>query len=101
MTAKKEILTLAIGSALLASTSSATAMAVSDNPFELKTLSSGYMLAEADSALSNNDKSMDKDKMKDGKCSSNMDKSKDKKSMKENAGADSKLKDGKCSADKK
>ncbi|MBP6035291.1 MAG: hypothetical protein KA603_04055, partial [Azonexus sp.] len=72
----KSAITLAIGSAFLATATLAPIAHAADNPFSLTKLDSGYQLAAAD------------DKAKDGKCGE------------AKCGADKK-KDAKCGADKK
>ena len=73
MNATKKSMTVVIGSAFIASVA-ATSVNAAENPFAIKSLSSGYMVAEADKA-------------KDGTCGTG------------NCGADKKA-DGSCGADK-
>lgn len=75
MKASKKTLAVVVGSAFVASVA-ATAVHAAENPFALKTLSSGYMLADGH------------EKMKDGKCGTGK------------CGADKKKAEGSCSADK-
>ena len=76
MKATNKTLALAIGGAFVASIA-ATSVHAAENPFALKSLSSGYMLADAD-------------KMKDGKCGTG----------KCSAAKMKAMKDGSCSGDK-
>ncbi len=83
-------LALAIGSAFVASIA-ATSIHAAENPFALKSLSSGYMVADAE-------------KMKDGKCGTDKCSAAKKKAMADkakegNCSAD-KMKEGNCSAEK-
>ena len=87
---KKNIVSLAVGSAF-AATMLAPAAHAAGNPFDGAKLDAGYQVAQADTKTP--DAKCGADKKKDGKCGG--DKSKDGK-----CGAD-KSKDGKCGADKK
>jgi len=87
----KKALSIVMGTAFVASVSVTTAHAA-ENPFAIKSLHSGYMVADAD-------------KMKDGKCSTGKCGANKKKAMEEKAKEGSchadKAKEGNCSADKK
>jgi uncharacterized low-complexity protein len=78
---KKSIVSIAVGSAFVASAALAPAANAADNPFAGAKLDSGYQLAQADT------------KAKDAKCGA--DKKKDGKCGEGKCGADKK-KDGKC-----
>ncbi|HWU82140.1 MAG TPA: hypothetical protein VN063_01520 [Methylophilaceae bacterium] len=81
MKASKKTLAVVVGSAFVASIA-ATSVNAATNPFQAKTLSAGYMLADGS------------DKMKDGKCGTGKCGAEKKKMMEEKA------KEGSCSADK-
>lgn len=81
MKATHKTLALAIGGAFAASIA-VTSVHAAENPFALKSLSSGYMVADAD-------------KMKDGKCGTGKCSAEKMKKMK-----DGKCGTGKCSAEK-
>ena len=81
--ASMKTLALVIGGAFAASIA-ATSVNAAENPFAVKTLASGYMVADATDAT----------KMKDGKCSTGKCGASKKKAMEEKA------KEGSCSADK-
>ena len=81
MQASKKTLAVVIGSAFVASIA-ATTIHAAENPFAIKSLSSGYMVADAD-------------KMKDGKCGTGTCSAAKKKQMMEE-----KAKEGSCSAGK-
>ena len=83
MNATKKSMAIVIGGAFVASLA-ATTVNAAENPFALKSLSSGYMVAEADKA-------------KDGKCGTG--KCGADKKAEGSCGAD-KAKDGSCNADK-
>ena len=83
MNATKKSMTVVIGSAFIASVA-ATSVNAAENPFAIKSLSSGYMVAEADKA-------------KDGKCGTG--KCGADKKAEGSCGAD-KAKEGSCNADK-
>lgn len=87
MNAQQKTLALVLGSAF-AATVAITPASAAENPFALKSLSSGYMVAD------NHDAG---EKMKEGKCSTGKCGS----SMKKKAAAEAKAKEGNCSADKK
>lgn len=90
MKATNKTLALAVGSAFVAAIAATSIHAV-ENPFALKSLSSGYMVADAD-------------KMKDGKCGTGKCSAAKKKAMtekaKEGACSTDKMKEGACSAEK-
>ena len=75
MKASKKTLAVVVGSAFVASVA-ATAVHAAENPFALKSLSSGYMVADGG------------DKMKEGKCGTGK------------CGAEKKKAEGSCSSDK-
>jgi len=81
MKSTNKTLALAIGSAFVASIS-ATSVHAAENPFAVKSLSSGYMVADAE-------------KMKDGKCGTGKCSAEKMKTMK-----DGKCGTGKCGAEK-
>lgn len=87
MKASKKTLAVVVGSAFVASLAT-TAVHAAENPFALKTLSSGYMVADGH------------DKMKDGKCGTG--KCGAEKKTEGSCGADkaNKAKEGSCHADK-
>jgi len=86
MKVTNKTLALAVGGAFVASIA-ATSVHAAENPFALKSLSSGYMVAEAD-------------KMKDGKCGTGKCSAEKKKAAKEGACSADKAKEGACSAEK-
>ncbi len=86
MKSTNKTLALAIGSAFVATIASTTIHAA-ENPFALKSLSSGYMVAEAD-------------KMKDGKCGTGKCSAAKKKMMKEGSCHGDKAKEGSCTSAK-
>ena len=89
MTSQKKSVISALGGTLAATLIMMPAAHAGQNPFSLKPLSKGYMVAEADQAAS------DDDKMKDGNCSAEM-------MEKEGSGsADAKDHEGNCSAEMK
>ena len=92
---KKNIVSIAVGSAFIASAALAPVAHAADNPFAGAKLSSGYQLAQADTKADTKtrDASCGADKKADAKCGA--DKKADGK-----CGAD-KAKDGNCGADKK
>jgi len=94
MNTTQKTLALVIGGAFAASVA-ATSVNAAENPFAMKTLSSGYMVADASDAT----------KMKDGKCSTGKCGADKKKAMerkaKEASCSADKMKDGSCHADKK
>jgi uncharacterized low-complexity protein len=89
MKVTNKTLALAIGSAFVASIAT-TSIHAAENPFALKSLSSGYMVADADATA---------DKAKDGKCGTGKCSAAKKKAMHDKEMAD-KAKEGNCSADK-
>ena len=84
MNATKKSMAIVIGSAFVASLA-ATSVNAAENPFALKSLSSGYMVAEADKAKDG--------KCGTGKCGAN-------KKRTEGAAGAEKAKEGSCHADK-
>ncbi len=88
MNKSTKALALAVGGAFALSIAATTVNAAS-NPFTAKSLSSGYMVAEADM------------KMKDGKCNTGKCSANKKKSEAMEGKAMEKSADGSCSADKK
>jgi uncharacterized low-complexity protein len=109
MTKLNKSLTLAVGGAF-ALTVGSTSFAADENPFAIKSLSSGYQVADVDmkkmkdgKSGANKKKMMEKmsadgkcsaDKMKDGGCSAEM------KASMAKSDASVKSKDGKCSTEK-
>ena len=91
MNVPKKTLALVLGSAFAATVATAPASAA-ENPFALKPLASGYMVA---------DNHEGGEKMKDGKCSTGKCGASKKKMTKEKAAAEAKMKDGNCSAEMK
>jgi uncharacterized low-complexity protein len=96
MNAQKKTLNLVLGSAFAASVAIAPLASAAENPFVLKPLASGYMVADSHEGG---------EKMKDGKCGtgkcgSSMKKKAEEKAKEGSCGAD-KAKEGACSADKK
>lgn len=94
MNAPKKAVVLALGGAVAAAVSM-TAVNAAENPFALKPLASGYMVADSHDAT---------DKMQDGKCGSgkcgsSMKKKKEK--AKEGSCGSEKAKEGSCSGEKK
>lgn len=94
MNTSSKTLALLVGGAFAASIAT-TAVNAAENPFAVKTLTSGYMVADAADT-----------KMKDGKCSTGKCGANKKKAMEEKAhegkcSADKKDKEGSCSAEKK
>ncbi|QVL46072.1 MAG: hypothetical protein KFB94_02920 [Methylophilaceae bacterium] len=88
MKVTKKSIALAVGGAFALSLS-ATAVSAAENPFAIKTLSSGYQVADNHA-----------DKTKDGKCGEGKCGA-EKKAHDGKCGADKKAHDGKCGADKK
>lgn len=86
MKSTNKTLALAIGSAFVASIA-ATSIHAAENPFAVKSLSSGYMVADAE-------------KMKDGKCGTGKCSASKKKAEKEGSCHGDKAKEGACSAEK-
>ncbi len=99
MNVTKKSIALAVGGAF-ALTLGAASVSAAENPFSMKTLSSGYQVAEhhgekgADGKCGEGKCGADK-KMEDGKCGA------DKKAADGKCGADKKMEEGKCGADKK
>ncbi len=94
MNAQKKTLALVLGGAF-AATIGAAPVAAAENPFALKPLASGYMVADHHEGG---------EKMKDGKCGTGKcgsEMKKKKESKEGNCGADKKGKEGNCGADKK
>lgn len=89
MNTSQKTLALLVGGAFAASVATTTVHAA-ENPFAAKTLTSGYMVADASDS-----------KMKDGKCSTGKCGASKKKMEKEGSCSSDKAKDGSCSADKK
>jgi uncharacterized low-complexity protein len=88
MNVTKKSIALAVGGAFALSLS-ATTVSAAENPFAIKTLSSGYQVADNHA-----------DKTKDGKCGEGKCGA-EKKAADGKCGADKKAHDGKCGADKK
>ena len=88
MNTSTKVLALAVSSAFALSIAATTVNAAS-NPFTAKTLTSGYMVADADM------------KMKDGKCNTGKCSANKKKHEATEMKAMEKSTDGSCSADKK
>lgn len=98
---KKSIVSIAVGSAFVASAALAPAAHAADNPFAGAKLSSGYQIAQADTKTKDANCGADKksearcgaDKKADGKCGAD-------KAMDAKCGTDKKMegkkKDGKC-----
>lgn len=101
MNASKKSMAIVIGSAFVASVA-ATTVSAAENPFAIKSLSSGYMVAEKDAegkcgsgkcgAEKKAEGSCSADKAKEGACSADK--------AKEGACNADKAKEGSCSADK-
>lgn len=103
MNANKKSMAVVIGSAFVASIA-ATTVNAAENPFALKSLSSGYMVAEADKAKDGKcgtgkcgankkaEGSCSADKAKEGSCHADK--------AKEGSCSADKAKEGSCSADK-
>jgi uncharacterized low-complexity protein len=91
MSVTKKSIALAVGGAFALSLGTA-AIAATDNPFEIKTLSSGYQVAE-----NHAEKGAD-GKCGEGKCGAEKEKAKDGKCGEGKCGAEkgAKAKDGKC-----
>jgi len=91
MNTSKKTISLLVSGAFVASIAAGAAHAA-ENPFAIKSLSSGYMVADNDGG-----------KMKDGKCSTGKCSASKKKKMESEAAASmesTKAKEGSCSADK-
>lgn len=96
MTMKKSIVSIAVGSAFVASAALAPVANAADNPFSGAKLESGYQLAQADTKTK--DAKCGGDKGKEAKCGG--DKAKEGKCGEGKCGADKK-KEAKCGGDKK
>ena len=88
---KKSIVSIAVGSAFVASAALAPVANAADNPFSGAKLEAGYQLAQADTKAP--DGRCGADKRSDARCGAN-------KKADGKCGADKKA-DGKCGADKK
>lgn len=111
MKRKQTVLTLALGSAIAASLS--TAPVIADSVFSAQALKGGYMVAEADKAKEGkcagqakakegNCGAKEMGKGKEGKCGEGKCGNKPKAKAKEgNCGAGAKAQEGKCAANKK
>jgi uncharacterized low-complexity protein len=88
MNVTKKSLVLMVGGAI-AATAMVSSLHAAENPFNAKSLASGYMVADAGDAS----------KMKDGKCGTGKCGA-NKKKMKEASCGAEKAKEGSCSADK-
>ena len=98
----KKPLAVVLGSAFAVSLAAAPIVHAEQNPFALKALSSGYMVAEADANAPADTSAADDGKMKDGKCSTGKcSSSMKKKKAKAKSEADAKAKEGNCSGEKK
>jgi uncharacterized low-complexity protein len=104
MKTQNKTLALVIGGAFAAAIGAAPVANAAENPFALKTLSSGYMVADHHEG----GEKMGDGKCGAGKCGSNMKKQKAeegscgaKESKEGSCGADKKAKEGNCGADKK
>jgi uncharacterized low-complexity protein len=103
---KKSIVSIAVGSAFVASAALAPSVHAADNPFAGAKLSSGYQIAQADTKTKDANCGADKkaearcgaDKKADGKCGA--DKAMDGKSSVEKK-RDGKCGEAKCGANKK
>ena len=93
---KKSIVSIAVGSAFVASAALAPVAHAADNPFSGAKLEGGYQLAQADTKTK--DAKCGGDKGKEAKCGG--DKKKEGKCGEGKCGAD-KAKEGKCGGDKK
>ena len=87
----KQLVSLALGSAFIATAALAPVAHAADNPFAVKKLEAGYQLAAADDKMKEG--SCGGDKKKDGSCGGDK-KTSDKKK-------DGKCGEAKCGADKK
>lgn len=103
MNATKKNLAIVLGTAMTATLGAAGALQAADSTFAMQTLSSGYMLAQADKAKEGKCGGASSGKAKDGKCGERKcDKAKDGKCGEgkcggaKNTQATSKSKDGKC-----
>lgn len=101
MKTPNKTLSAIIGAAFVSSLALAPVVHATQNPFAMQALSSGYMVAEADTKATDmpaDGKAME-GKMKDGKCSTGKCSASKKKAMK--GEAEMKAKEGNCSAEKK
>ena len=103
MKTHNKTLALVIGGAFAAAVGATPVVHAAENPFALKTLSSGYMVADHHEG-----EKMPDGKCGTGKCGSNMKKQKAeegncgaKEGKEGSCGADKKAKEGNCGADKK
>lgn len=92
MNAHKKSMALVLGGAFAATVAMAPVAGAAENPFALKSLSSGYMVAEHHE----NGGKMEDGKCGAGKCGSNM-----KKNKAEEGKCGAKEKEGSCGAEKK
>lgn len=105
MNTRKKTLAAVLGGSFAVSLAMAPVVHADQNPFSMQALSSGYMVAEADTKAAEmpaEEQAVEEGKMKDGKCatgkcSSSM---KKKSKAKAKAEADAKAKEGNCSAEK-
>ncbi|TCV85167.1 HvfA family oxazolone/thioamide-modified RiPP metallophore [Sulfurirhabdus autotrophica] len=94
MAINKSALTIALGTAFVATLSASPVVNAAGNPFAMQTLDKGYMVAGADAKAKDGKCAGDKaaaTKAKDGKCGDMSENSKD--NMK---ATDKKMPDGKC-----
>ena len=94
MTVSNKTIALAVGGALLLSVGTAS-FAASQNPFAIKSLSSGYQVADADM------KKMKDGKCGTGKCGANKKAAAAEKMEKEGSSSADKMKEGSCHGDMK
>jgi len=93
MQAKKKTLAVVVGGSVAASLALASVVNAAENPFAIKPLSSGYMVAEN----SGGDSKMEDGACGEGKCGSSM---KKKSKAKEGSCGGEKAKEAKCGAEK-
>jgi uncharacterized low-complexity protein len=98
MISKKNVLTVALGTAFVATLGMTGAANAAQNPFGMHSMDKGYMTAEAD--MAKDGKAMEAKcgadkKAAEAKCGA------DKKAMESKCGAAKKAHDGKCGAEKK
>lgn len=91
---RKKTFAAVLGGAFAASVAASPVAGAAENPFALKPLASGYMVADAQEG----GEKMQEGKCGTGKCGSNMTK---KKNEEGNCGAKKKDKEGSCGAEKK
>lgn len=96
MNAQKKTLTLVLGGAFAATLAAAPLAGAAENPFALKLLASGYMVADSHEG----GEKMQDGKCGTGKCGANK-KKMEEKTKEGNCSAEMKGKEGNCSADKK